>query len=68
MNEFIPVLDMLEASDYVAQRKLKDELFDLEHKIKQVMDAGLSSEDMETAKKVYAAAQVASSIFNKISL
>ncbi|MDD2966861.1 MAG: hypothetical protein PHN64_05140 [Desulfovibrionaceae bacterium] len=61
MNEFISVFDT-GAANFAAFKGIREEIYDLETAVKRHMDAGLTAEDMEKARSVYAGVQAADRI------
>lgn len=66
MNDFIPVLDILENAPYGAQRAVRDEIVDIEVGLRRAMDRGLAPDEMKTAQAAREAAQAASAILDKL--
>jgi hypothetical protein len=66
MNDFVSVLDLIKDASYGEQRKIKDEIADMEYSLRRAMDQGLSPDDMKKAQAAREAAQAASEILNKL--
>lgn len=71
-NLFTPAEELLQ-NDYAGngRKQLLDELADMEFSIKRAMDAGLSIEDMNSAKKLMAAVdagkKAVDAVWNKLN-
>ncbi len=66
MSDFISVLDIIGKDEYNKARTIKDEVADIDNGIRKQMDAGLSVDDMKTARLVREAADAAATIVNKL--
>lgn len=70
MNETpVSVMDMLTTQkDPVVFRGVREELFNMNHIVKNHMDTGLSADEMATARMVQEAVQAAENIVEKLEL
>ncbi len=66
MSDFISVLDLVGKDEFSRVREIKDEVADIDNSIRKQMDAGLSVDDMKTARLVREAADAAAAILNKL--
>lgn len=66
MNEFLSVSDVREAGHAVEQKQIRDEVAEIAFRLRRVMDAGLTPDEMKVAREEAQAVSAAEEILSKI--
>ena len=66
MSEFISVMDAMNNASYNDQKMVRDEVAEMEFRVRRAMDEGLSLEDMKLAQAVKQAVDAANEILAKV--
>ncbi len=66
MSDFISSADAAQSASYADQKAIRDEVADIQHRIRCAMDAGLTTDEMKLARAAKDAADAASEILEKI--
>ena len=66
MSEFISVMDAMNSASYNDQKMIRDEVADIEFRLRRTMDEGLSIEEMKLAQAAKQAVDAANEILAKV--
>ena len=66
MSEFISVMDAMNNASYNDQKMVRDEVAEMEFRVRRAMDEGLPLEDMKLAQAVKQAVDAANEILAKV--
>lgn len=66
MSDFISATDAAESASYADQKAIRDEVADMDYRLRRTMDAGLTPDDMKVARSVKEAVDAAQEILSKI--
>ncbi|MDY6010063.1 MAG: hypothetical protein SPJ12_02810 [Duodenibacillus sp.] len=66
MSDFVSALDAAQSASYVEQKAIRDEVADLQFRLRRAMDQGLTPEDMVKAQAAKAAADAAEDILSNL--
>ena len=66
MSDFVSALDAAQSASYVEQKAIRDEVADLQYRLRRAMDAGLTPDDMTKAQAAKSAADAAEEILSKL--
>ena len=66
MSEFVSAMDAMNNASYNDQKMVRDEVAEMEFRVRRAMDEGLSLEDMKLAQAVKQAVDAANEILAKV--
>ena len=66
MSDFISAADAAASASYADQKAIRDEVADLDYRLRRTMDAGLTTDEMKVARSVKEAVDAAQEILSKI--
>ncbi|MBQ5767084.1 MAG: hypothetical protein IIV95_06630 [Burkholderiaceae bacterium] len=66
MSEFISVMDAMNSASYNDQKMIRDEVADIEFRLRRTMDEGLSIDEMKLAQAAKQAVDAANEILAKV--
>ena len=66
MSELIPVMDAMNSASYNDQKMIRDEVADIEFRLRRTMDEGLSIDEMKLAQAAKQAVDAANEILAKV--
>lgn len=66
MSDFVSALDAAQTASYVDQKAIRDEVADLQFRLRRAMDAGLTPDEMVKAQAAKSAADAAEEILSKL--
>ena len=66
MSEFISVMDAMNSASYNDQKMIRDEMVEMEFRIRRAMDEGLSVDEMKLAQAAKQAEDAANEILAKV--
>jgi hypothetical protein len=66
MSEFISVMDAMNSASYNDQKMIRDEVADIEFRLRRAMDEGLSIDEMKLAQAAKQAVHAANEILTKV--
>ena len=66
MSEFVSAMDAMNSAYYNDQKMVRDEVAEMEFRVRRAMDEGLSLEDMKLAQAVKQAVDAANEILAKV--
>ena len=66
MSDFISAADAAESASYSDQKAIRDEVADMDYRLRRAMDEGLTPDDMKQAQAAREAVAAASEILSKL--
>ena len=66
MSDFVSALDAAQTASYVDQKAIRDEIADLQFRLRRAMDAGLTPDEMVKAQAAKSAADAAEEILSEL--
>lgn len=66
MSEFVSVMDAMNSTSYNDQKLIREEVAEIDFRLRRAMDAGLSVDEMKMARAAKQAVDAANEILEKV--